>query len=215
MIYSIVKNAVAGFFRIVFLMSVKGRENVPKEGGLLLCSNHYSNWDPPAVAGASPRRLSIMAKEELFHNPVLGWVIRTLGAYPIRRGKGDAGAIMATLKLLGAGGTTLVFPEGTRVKDGGGDRKVNSGIIRIAIKARVPIVPAYTNGKYRIFGGLKVFLASPSAMSGITMRLRMLKRWSGWQMSSWRLFTPSPGRRSNEGRSCSEGRFLLRRQPGN
>lgn len=161
MIYNIVKHAVAGFFRIVFFMSVKGRENVPREGGALLCSNHCSNWDPPAVAGAFPRRLSIMAKEELFHNPVFGWVIRTLGAYPIRRGKGDAGAIMATLKLLGAGGTTLVFPEGTRVQAGGGDRKINSGIIRIAIKAQVPIIPAYTNGKYRLFGGLKVYFGKP------------------------------------------------------
>lgn len=161
MIYNIVKTCVARFFKIAFLMKVDGSENVPQEGGLLLCSNHQSNWDPPAVSGAFPRRLSIMAKEELFHNPIFGWMIKTLGAYPIRRGKGDAGAILATLKLLEAGETTLVFPEGTRVQAGGGDRKINSGIIRIAIKAQVPIVPAYTNGKYRLFGKLRVYFGKP------------------------------------------------------
>ncbi len=160
MFYSIARAAVAIFYKIAFLITYIGRENVPKDGGVLLCSNHRSYFDPPAVAVASPRRISIMAKEELFHNPVFGRLIKSLGAYPIRRGKGDAGAVMATLKLLGAGGTTLVFPEGTRVREAG-EKKINPGIIRVAIKAKVPIVPCYTNGKYRLFGRLKVYFGRP------------------------------------------------------
>lgn len=160
MFYSIARAAVTIFYKVVFLISYVGRENVPASGGVLLCSNHRSYFDPPALAVASPRRISIMAKEELFRNPVFGWLIKSLGAYPIRRGKGDAGAVMATLKLLGAGGTTLVFPEGTRVFNGG-EKKINPGIIRVAIKARVPIVPCYTNGKYRPFGRLKIYFGKP------------------------------------------------------
>lgn len=161
MFYNIASVLVGAFFRIFFFMRVDGRDNVPKEGGLLFCTNHRSYWDPPAVASAFPRRLSIMAKEELFHNPFFGKLIKSLGAFPIRRGKGDAGAVMAALKILGNGGTTLVFPEGTRVYSDDSERRVNPGIIKIAIKARVPIVPGYTNGKYRLFGGLKVYLGKP------------------------------------------------------
>ena len=160
MFYKIASAFVRFFFHVVFFMRSVGRENVPEEGGMLLCSNHCSNYDPPAVASAFPGKIAIMAKEELFHNPVFGKLITSLGAFPIRRGKGDAGAIMATLKVLGSGGTTLVFPEGTRVRDGE-KKEVNSGIIRIAIKAQVPIVPAYTNGKYRLFGGLRIYFGKP------------------------------------------------------
>lgn len=160
MFYEIARVAVALFYKIVFLVTFIGRENVPAQGGVLLCSNHRSYFDPPALAIASPRRISIMAKEELFHNPIFGRLIKSLGAYPIRRGKGDAGAVMATLKLLAAGGTTLVFPEGTRVFNGG-EKKINPGIIRVAIKAKVPIVPCYTNGKYRPFGRLKIYFGKP------------------------------------------------------
>ncbi len=160
MFYKIARAAVTFFYKVVFLMRAYGRENVPAQGGVLMCSNHRSYFDPPAVAAASPRRMSIMAKEELFHYPLFGRLIKSLGAYPIRRGKGDAGAVMATLKLLAGGGTTLVFPEGTRVR-AAGEKKVNPGIIRIAIKARTPIVPVYTNGKYRPFGGLKIYFGQP------------------------------------------------------
>lgn len=161
MLYKIASVLVIGFFRVFFLLRVKGLENVPREGGLLLCANHRSNFDPPAVAAAFPRRLKFMAKEELFHNPLFGGLIKALGAFPIRRGKGDAGAVMAALKILNSGETTLVFPEGRRVEGDDGDRRINPGIIRIAIKARVPILPAYSNGKYRLFGGLKVYFGKP------------------------------------------------------
>ncbi len=160
MFYKIAAAAVRLFFKLFFRMKVVGAENVPAEGGVLLCTNHVSYWDPPAVASAFPRRLSIMAKEELFHNPLFAKLITSLGAFPIRRGKGDAGAVMAALKILGGGGATLVFPEGTRVRTGEAG-EINPGIIRIAIKARTPIVPGYTNGKYRLFGGLKVYIGKP------------------------------------------------------
>ncbi len=160
MFYNIARVVVVLFYKIAFFITSVGRENVPAEGGVLLCSNHCSYFDPPAVAVASPRRLSIMAKEELFHNPIFGRLIKALGAFPIRRGKGDAGAVMATLKLLSSGGTTLVFPEGTRVRKAG-EKQINPGIIRIAIKARAPIVPCYTNGKYRLFGRLKIYFGKP------------------------------------------------------
>lgn len=161
MLYNIANGLIKVVLKILFFMQTEGRENVPADGGFLLCSNHCSNWDPPAVAAASPRKLSFMAKEELFHNPLFGKLITSLGAFPIRRGKGDVGAVMAAMKLLASGNATLVFPEGTRVHEHDPSRKINTGIIRIAIKAHVPIVPVYTNGRYKLFGGLKVYFGKP------------------------------------------------------
>lgn len=161
MFYKIATIFVRGFFSVFCFIGAKGRENVPKEGGVLLCTNHRSNFDPPAIAAVFPRKLSFMAKEELFKNPLFGKLITSLGAFPIRRGKGDAGAIMAALKILQGGGATLIFPEGTRVHSDDGDRKINPGIIRIAIKARVPIVPGYTDGNYHLFRKANIYFGKP------------------------------------------------------
>lgn len=161
MFYKIATVFVKSFFAVFFFLKSKGRENVPKEGGVLLCTNHCSNFDPPAIASAFPRKLSFMAKEELFENKLFAKLITSLGAFPIRRGKGDAGAVLAAIKILRSGGATLIFPEGTRVHNGDGERKINSGIIRIAIKARVPIVPGYTDGRYKLFAGPKIYFGEP------------------------------------------------------
>ncbi len=161
MLYRVAAFLVRTFFHAVFFLKVIGKENVPKEGGLLLCSNHASYWDPPAIASAFPRSLRFMAKEELFKNPVFGKFITLLGAFPIRRGKGDAGAVMTAIKIVRSGNTTLIFPEGGRVDSDDAERKINPNIIKLAIMAKTSIVPCYTNGKYRLFGGLKIYFGKP------------------------------------------------------
>lgn len=140
--YTVAVNIVHGIMKVCLFFKANGKDNIPSEGAFLLCSNHRSFKDPIFIAAGCKRQLTFMSKEELFKKPVLGWLIKSLGAFPIRRGKGDAAAVMATLKIMKKGGATLIFPEGTRMKNG--ERKqVNSGIIRLAIQCGVPIVPAY------------------------------------------------------------------------
>ncbi len=142
--YSFAIKVVKGFLKVFLLFKEKGAENIPKEGAFLLCANHNSNMDPVLLAVGCKRQLTFMAKDELFHIFLLGRLIKAFGAFPIKRGKGDAAAVMATLKILRKGGATLIFPEGKRMPRG--ERKiVNSGIIRLAMQSNVPIVPAYVS----------------------------------------------------------------------
>lgn len=116
-----------------------GKSNVPKEGGFILAGNHLSHLDPPAIACACPRALRFMSKHELFKG-LFGRLIRSLGAFPVRRGEGDTESIRKSLELLGSGHPLLVFPEGTR---GQGRRMgpFNRGVAMLAKRADVPIVP--------------------------------------------------------------------------
>ncbi len=149
--YKIAIKVVKGILKVVLLFKEKGGENIPNEGAFLLCANHRSFIDPLYLATGCKRQLTFMAKDSLFEVPVLGRVIKALGAFPIKRGKGDAAAVMATLKILKRGGATLIFPEGTRIKD---NRRiqVNSGIVRLAIQSDVPIVPAFVTKNSVCYG---------------------------------------------------------------
>lgn len=149
--YSLAVGVVNCVLRVVILFKSKGKENIPKDGAFLLCSNHANAIDPVLIAAGCKRQLTFMAKEELFKVFFLGHLIKLLGAFPIKRGKGDAGAVMATLKIMKRGGATLIFPEGTRIKDGQ-RKEVNSGIIRLAIQSGVPIVPAYVTKNTVTYG---------------------------------------------------------------
>lgn len=149
--YKFALKAVKGFFKVFILFKTKGEENIPEEGAFLLCANHNSNMDPVLLAAGCSRQLTFMAKDELFHVFLLGKLIKALGAFPIKRGKGDAAAVMATLKIMKKGGATLIFPEGKRMPRG--ERKsVNSGIIRLAMQSDVKILPAYVGKNYVTYG---------------------------------------------------------------
>lgn len=140
-IYNTVRKAIYGVLKVVILLKVKGTENIPREGAFLLCANHRSFMDPILIAASCKRQLTFMAKEELFKVFLLGRLIKALGAFPIKRGRGDAAAVMATLKIMKKGAATVIFPEGTRMKNGA-RKQINHGIIRLAMQAKVPIVPA-------------------------------------------------------------------------
>ena len=106
------------FVRIAFKMRYEGLENIPQNGGYILCSNHRSNFDPVFLVHKIPTNVRFMAKEELFKNKLFGSLLLSLGAFPIARGKGDTAAIDMSADILSNGGVLLVFPEGTRSKDG-------------------------------------------------------------------------------------------------
>lgn len=149
--YNIAINVIGCVLKVCMRFKIKGKENIPSQGAFLLCSNHMSAMDPILIAAGCKRQLTFMAKEELFKVFLLGHLIKALGAFPIKRGRGDAAAVMATLKIMKRGGATLIFPEGTRMKKG--ERKeVSGGIIRLAIQSGVPIVPAYVTKNTVTYG---------------------------------------------------------------
>lgn len=127
---------------------VEGRENIPASGGFVIASNHCSFFDPPILAIASPRPLSYFAKQELFANPYFSAVIQKLGAFPVERGSGDQAALARAIQLLTAGYALVIFPEGTRSRDGRLAR-AKLGAALMAVKANVPILPVFIDGSFQ------------------------------------------------------------------
>lgn len=101
--------------RLLHPVSVKGLENLPRNGALLI-ANHSSNWDPILLATALPRdyRLRVMAKEELFRYPVVSWLIRVGGAFPVNRGGADIQAVKTAMQSIRDGQNLLILPGGNR-----------------------------------------------------------------------------------------------------
>lgn len=150
MLYKILRMLFSVFFRQLFHCTIKGVENIPTEGGLILAANHMSNWDPPLAAAFAPRPVSYMAKQELFDIPVFGAAIRSLHAFPVKRGAADRAAIKGAMQLIQQGKCLGLFPEGTRSKDGKMHRP-EAGIALIAAKTGAPVVPAAIIGTDRMF----------------------------------------------------------------
>lgn len=120
-------------------VEVHGREHVPPPGTpLVVAANHVTGLDPFLVARALPpgRFLQFMAKKELFL-PLIGWIIRTGGSFPVDRETNDVGAIRTSLRILKEGGTVGIFPQGHR-----GGEELRGGVALIAAKGRSPILPA-------------------------------------------------------------------------
>lgn len=150
MFYKVLRFVLQIIFGILFRPQIIGRENVPMDGGMIMAANHLSNWDPPMVGTYMPRPVAYMAKEELFKPAIAGAVIRSLYAFPVRRGAADRGAIKAALGILKQGLCLGVFPEGHRSKTGRMG-KAESGVALLAAMGKVPVVPTAIVNTNRIF----------------------------------------------------------------
>ena len=137
-----------GRFVFLALCAARVRRGVLPRGGMVIASNHQSYVDPVLLGAALPRRISFMARDTLFRNPLFGRLIRDVGAFPVRRdGVGTEGLKTAVRKLK-AGEAVLVFPEGTRTRDGQvGPIKDGAGLL--SRMASVPVVPAAVEGTFR------------------------------------------------------------------
>ncbi len=125
---------------------VVGRENVPREGPLILASNHLNNADPPMIALAiNTRYPTFMAKQEMINWPVLGPAFRIFGAFPVRRGEADLAALRAASDIVKSGKMLVMFPEGTRSRTGG-LTPAHPGTALIALRTGAPILPVAITG---------------------------------------------------------------------
>lgn len=155
MLFKILKTAVAIFTRLIFRVRISGKENIPENGGCIICANHVSNWDPVFLVALLKRRIYFMGKEELFHIFGLGAILKAIGIIPVKRNSSDISAVKTSLKVLGDGKALGIFPSGTRVKKGQ-EVQVKSGVAFIAVKAAVPVVPIYIDSTYKLFGRVNI-----------------------------------------------------------
>ena len=145
--YNFAKFSVWMLARILWRARVYGTQNVPATGPLIVACNHVSYLDPPILGCLCPRPISYMAKKELFVVPVLGGMIRALGAYAVDREGSATSAIRRSLRVLDTGGVVGIFPEGRRNLTG--DALPQTGVGLLAAYAQAPVVPACLRGTNR------------------------------------------------------------------
>ncbi len=143
------------FFRVYFRLSRVGREHLPKEGPLLLASNHRSFLDPFVIGTMIRRPVYYMAKRELFEKRWQAWILNALGAFPVDRGHGDGDAMATARQILERGDCVVVFPEGTRIRHRplGDPRR---GVGRLALETGAPVAPVAVIGTDEVRRGWRI-----------------------------------------------------------
>ena len=148
------------FAIILYRPKIVGKENLPKDGGALLCPNHVSTLDAAVIVAMFKRKVNVLAKEELFKNGFLCWIADLFGIYPVKRGKADMQAIKISLTLLKRNELLLMFPEGTRNGMAKGIKPKN-GAVLIAATAGKPIIPIGIQGSFEPFTKVIVNIGKP------------------------------------------------------
>jgi 1-acyl-sn-glycerol-3-phosphate acyltransferase len=139
-------------YDMFFRGDVAGLENLPKAGAFLIAANHASLLDPPVLGSQVPRQMCFFARRTLWKPGLASWWLDTVGTIPVDRdGGADVTAIKRVLRALGEGKALILFPEGTRSRDGR-LQPPKPGVGLIACRAQVPVVPARIFGSYEAFG---------------------------------------------------------------
>jgi 1-acyl-sn-glycerol-3-phosphate acyltransferase len=143
------------FFRVLFKCYFRWRvynpERVPENGPVILASNHTSFLDPPLVGAGLKRDINYLARESLFRFPAIGALLRSWNSVPVDREGGGAAGLRAILDRLLDGGAIILFPEGTRSRDGK-LQAARSGIGLTVIKSQAVVVPVRVFGTYEAYG---------------------------------------------------------------
>lgn len=138
-------------YRFYFGWRVYNAERVPLAGPVIIAANHASFLDPPLIGSGVKRGINYLARESLFRFPVVGWVLHRWQVVPVDREGGGAKGLKAILDRLLDGGAIILFPEGTRTRDGH-LQPARSGIGLTVIKSEAPVVPVRVFGTFDAFG---------------------------------------------------------------
>ncbi|XID94242.1 lysophospholipid acyltransferase family protein [Paenibacillaceae bacterium WGS1546] len=158
MLYRFARIILRVAYILLYRLEPRGVDNIPREGPVVLCSNHKSLQDPITLGVWVPRKVHYMAKEELFRIPVFGSLIRAVGAFPVKRGGVSKEAIRTAIALLQSGKVMGIFPEGTRNQAVGMGKR---GAVSMAIRAKAVIVPVALIGEYRPFRKMLAVYGAP------------------------------------------------------
>ncbi|MFI3175008.1 MAG: lysophospholipid acyltransferase family protein [Bacillota bacterium] len=151
------------YFKIMFKVEVIGKENVPSEGGIVLCANHISNYDPIMIGVPlrHKRQVRFIAKKELFQSKFGNFLFNSIGAFPVdRQAKMDMKAFKQAVKILKDGEILGIFAEGTRVKEGE-EQTAKAGVSMFAVKGGAVVLPVAISGTYKFRSKITVRFGEP------------------------------------------------------
>ncbi len=170
-LYNMVKGILTPVYAALFPHRVIGIENLPAQGGFVMCINHVHARDPFFVTTVIPfgRKIFFMAKKELFKNRIVGGVIRALGAFPVDRGHADLSSVRTSMQIVKNGDGLVIFPQGTRSRNNA-PTPFLPGASMIALRGSVPVIPCYIDGPYRLFHRTDVRFGAPIDLSDHGMR---------------------------------------------
>ncbi len=162
MLYQIVRLILLIAVKVLYRTKIHGRENIPRRKPFIICSNHLNWLDPVVIVTSVPgsHQVHFMAKKELFSNFIFSYLLRKVGAFPLKRKDADYAAIRKAYQLLQDRQVLGLFPEGSRSKSGRLQRPYN-GAALIAVRSGVPVLPMAIAGPYRLFKPLHVFIGPP------------------------------------------------------
>ena len=146
--------------KAIFRLRVTGQENIPLTGGVILASNHISNFDAPTIAIIAPRPLNFLAKQEFFERKLIGKLLLALNCIPIDRAKPSMASLKRVSNLLKEGQAVAIFIQG-RIQKDGSSKDYKSGAVFFAIKGEVPIVPINITSRFRLFSKVHVNIGVP------------------------------------------------------
>lgn len=151
------------YFKIMFKVVVIDKDNVPDEGGIVLCGNHISNYDPIMIAVPlrHRRQVKYIAKKELFQSKLGNFLFNSIGAFPVdRQSKMDMKAFRKAVSILKNGEILGIFAEGTRVKDGE-PSTAKAGVSMFAVKGNAVVVPVAISGTYKFRSTITIKYGKP------------------------------------------------------
>ena len=154
-VYWAARAVLQPFFTVYFRLSRLGRGHIPPSGPVIFAANHRSFLDPFVIGMMARRPLYYMAKKELFRGRFVSWILSSLGAFPIDRGRGDQDSMRTAREILERGDCVLVFPEGTRVRPGALGRP-KRGVGRLALESGAPVVPVAVIGTEAVRRGWRI-----------------------------------------------------------
>jgi 1-acyl-sn-glycerol-3-phosphate acyltransferase len=149
--YYIARGLLIGLFKLLTRWQVRGRENIPKEGPVLVVANHLNLADPPLLGVSLNRRVIFMAKEELFRSSLGAYFVSGLGSFPVHRGRLDRRALRSSQQVLTDGLVLAMFPEATRSRSAQ-LQPAFPGSALIACRSGVPILPVGIAGTEQLRG---------------------------------------------------------------
>lgn len=147
-LYTIAKPLVRLFYAAVMPARIFGqKQNLSCTHGVIYCANHRHAYDPLLLAVHVRSQIHFMAKKELFEQPALAWLIRSLGGFAVDRTRADVSSIRTAVSHLQNGESIGIFPEGTRNHDTFGMQQIHGGAVWIALKSGAPIVPVFIDSR--------------------------------------------------------------------